>query len=129
MALEPIYIFCSFLAKDLYHGRLEPKTVEQLLANEKEISTKKTDATSDDEVIYVGSSMDMMNSYDTQSPNNQVLKELNQYTGHLPAETARAYNGIFQRITDIRTADTKGWHHRPVYRVTCYFLIVFFILI
>lgn len=103
--LEPIYIFCSTLVKNLYRGKLDAKSVELLLANEKEINTESA---SEDDIIYMGSSTDI-------EPN--VAKELSQYSQHLSPDIANAYHAIFQRIMDIRNADTKGWHHRPVYRV------------
>lgn len=113
--LEPIYVLCSALVKNLYQGKIDAKSVEQILANEKEIGNRKTESASDDDVIYVGSSTDLPNN---DATNIQILKELTQYSQHLPPETANAYKAIFARITEIRNADTKGLHHRPVYRVT-----------
>jgi hypothetical protein len=96
--------------KDLYHGRLDPRSVEGLL---NEISHKKLGTSSDYDVV-ASSSAEAANG----ESNNQILKELHQYTQHLPIETANAYNMIFIRITDIKNADAKGWQHRPVYRVS-----------
>lgn len=115
--LEPIYIFCSALVKYLYAGKLDAKSVTKFLANERDLQNSSTDQDANQEVIYLGSNVDHSSS-DQVSPNNLLLTELNQQTAHLPVDTAKAYNAILLRLTDIKTEDVKGWHHRPVYRVS-----------
>lgn len=116
--IEPIYIFCSALVKFFYRGKIDAKTVQEYLSKEKSLQQQEVDP----DVVYIGSSNadDATTSQEQQQPNSaadKLLSGLNQYTAHLPVDTANAYNAIFNRIAEIRVADSKGWHHRPIYRV------------
>lgn len=125
--LEPIYNFCSALVKFLYQGKMDASTVLVFLNKEKSLqqaSSLKQQEDGDSDVVYMGSSADTMSAVPQEqrpapsSAINRVSNELKMHSAHLPDDTANAYNSIFKRITEIRAADSKGWHHRPVYRVS-----------
>ncbi|KAG1115147.1 hypothetical protein G6F42_014009 [Rhizopus arrhizus] len=124
--LEPIYNFCSALVKFLYQGKMDASTVLVFLNKEKSLqqaSSLKQQEDGDSDVVYMGSSADTMSAVPQEqrpapsSAINRVSNELKMHSAHLPDDTANAYNSIFKRITEIRAADSKGWHHRPVYRI------------
>ncbi|KAI8639579.1 hypothetical protein BD408DRAFT_371457 [Parasitella parasitica] len=116
--LEPIYIFYSALVKFLYQGQIDSKTALDFLFKEKSLQGPEE---KDVEVVHVGNHADGVTAVVQEqrpvSATDKVLNDLKQHSAHLPVDTANAYNAIFKRITDIRTADSKGWHHRPIYRI------------
>jgi hypothetical protein len=110
--------------KYLYAGKLDAKSVIEFLDKERELQKKSIDNNTDQEVVYLGSNVVDNSTHDqAASSSNLLMSELSQKTTHLPTDTANAYNAIFKRITDIKAADNKGWHHRPVYRVRSRYIL------
>lgn len=130
--LEPIYIFCSYLAKYLYAGKIEPKDVEEFLAREKLLhqpASASSVAGGTGGTVAATTAMETQNEAEQQemislsnngpeASTSALMEELQLYSTHLPAETAHAYNAVFQRLEEIRVADKKSTHHRPFYRVS-----------
>lgn len=56
-----------------------------------------------------------MNTFHINSVENHGLIE--NAAGYMPLDVASAYSAILKRLVDITHADTKNWHHRPIYRV------------
>ncbi|CEG84794.1 hypothetical protein RMATCC62417_18548 [Rhizopus microsporus] len=56
-----------------------------------------------------------MNTFHINSVENHGLIE--SAAGYMPLDVASAYSAILKRLVDITHADTKNWHHRPVYRI------------
>ncbi|KAK4510606.1 uncharacterized protein ATC70_005037 [Mucor velutinosus] len=132
--LEPIYNFCSALVKFLYQGKIDANTVleflnkEQLLQQASSLKQQQQQGEKDPDVVFMGSSADNMAVVPPQeqqqqrpapstSATDRVLNELAIFSGYLPVDTANAYNSIFKRLVEIRAADSKGLHHRVIYRM------------
>ncbi|GAN06215.1 hypothetical protein MAM1_0115c05695 [Mucor ambiguus] len=129
--LEPIYNFCSALVKFLHQGKIDATTVLEFLNKEQLLqqasSLKQQREEKDSDVVHMGSSVDNMVVVQTQeqqprpapssSATDRVLNELTIFSEHLPNNTANAYNSIFKRLVEIRAADSKGLHHRVIYRM------------
>lgn len=113
--IEPIYIFCSYLVKYFHQGKLEAIDVHELLASERALhNVQPMEDGTEQEVVFLGSSTD--NSIAEKS--SLLLQELKPQTCHLPLETARAYNAVFLRLSEMRITDNKSWQHRTIYRVS-----------
>ncbi|KAL9554649.1 hypothetical protein MBANPS3_002732 [Mucor bainieri] len=140
--LEPIYNFCSALVKFLHQGKMEAAAVLDFLNKEQlvqQASTLKQQQRQQDDkdpdVVYMGSSTDNMAAVQDQQQQQQprpaaasssssssavtdrVLNELIQFSAYLHADRANAYNAIFKRLVQVRAADSKGLHHRVIYRM------------
>ncbi|CEP09034.1 hypothetical protein, partial, partial [Parasitella parasitica] len=116
--LEPVYIFYSALVKFLYRGKIDAKTALDFLFKEKSLQEPEE---KDPNVVHASNLVEgNIATAQEQRPvsaTDRLLNDLKRHSAYLPVDTANAYNAIFKRITDIRAADSKGWHHRPIYRI------------
>lgn len=113
--LESIYIFCSYLVKYFYQGKLEAADVQEFLARERALHHVQTkENVAEQEVVYLGSNI----GTNIAENSSLLLKELKLQSGHLLEESADAYNAIFLRLSEMRIADNKSWQHRTIYRVS-----------
>lgn len=110
---DPIYIFCSYLVKYFYQGKLQTKDVAELLAAESALYKDPLNA-ADQDIIFLGSSNDRTFA----EKSSTLLEELNQHTGYLPADCALMYNAIFIKLSEMRVNDSKNSQHRTIYRVS-----------
>ncbi|KAI7893343.1 uncharacterized protein EV154DRAFT_501727 [Mucor mucedo] len=112
--LESIYIFCSYLVKYFYQGKLEAADVQEFLARERALHHVQTkDNVAEQEVVFLENSTDAV-----IAENSSLLsKELKLQSGYLSEESANAYNAIFLRLSEMRIADNKSWQHRTIYRI------------
>ncbi|KAI9264814.1 hypothetical protein BY458DRAFT_513660 [Sporodiniella umbellata] len=93
--VEPVYILCAALVKYLFKGEISASTVMEYLSKERALSqtlSVEGPHAGDDDLIQTGRE-------------------------HLPPDVAIAYEYIFKRLLDLVISDTKGWQHRPVYRL------------
>lgn len=124
----------------MYQGKIDANTALEFLNKEQLLqqasSLKQQQEDKDSDVVYIGSSTDNMAVVPTQeqqqqqqqkqqqrpassiSATDRVLNELATFSEYLPLDTAKAYNSIFKRLVEIRAADSKGLHHRVIYRVS-----------
>ncbi|KAI9260891.1 hypothetical protein EDC94DRAFT_610142 [Helicostylum pulchrum] len=109
---DPIYIFCSYLVKYFYQGKLQTKDVEELLAAESLLHKNPHNA-ADQDIIFLGSSNDRTFADKCST----LFEELDQQTGHLPADCALMYNAIFIKLSEMRVNDSKNSQHRTIYRM------------
>ncbi|KAI8967147.1 hypothetical protein BDF20DRAFT_901944, partial [Mycotypha africana] len=93
--VEPVYLFYSTLLKQLFKQQMSPECVREWIAQEKKVS------------------------FCTPKPvESAAAAAAAATTTEVEKESERAvYDMILQRLNDIRAFDTKGWHHRPLYRI------------
>ncbi|KAL1925672.1 uncharacterized protein VTP21DRAFT_555 [Calcarisporiella thermophila] len=110
--LEPVYKVVSLLAKSLFRKSISVDEVLKAINHEifNSFQTRHVTGYSNDQ--------------ETMTQSQQVLME-HSSTGEserftsvvgVSAEELSAYNAILNRLLQIRAADKKKWHHRPVYR-------------
>ncbi|CEI91811.1 hypothetical protein RMCBS344292_06089 [Rhizopus microsporus] len=105
--LEPVYILCSYLTKYLYQQKISTSLVMEYLRMEADIRAAQMTNGPPEELG--------MNTFHINSVENHGLIE--NAAGYMPLDVASAYSAILKRLVDITHADTKNWHHRPIYRI------------
>lgn len=96
LLIEPVYIFCAAIVKYLYRGKITTPVAIEFLCKERQVSQLSTENNGS----YV---------FD-----HDLLQNGRE---RLPPDVVKAYQLVFKRLLDLVNSDTKGWQHRPVYRV------------
>ncbi|CAO3660434.1 unnamed protein product [Rhizopus stolonifer] len=96
LLIEPVYIFCAAIVKYLYRGKITATVAIEFLCKERQVSQLSTE---------------INGSYVFDHDLLQNGRE------RLPPDVLKAYQLVFKRLLDLVNSDTKGWQHRPVYRL------------
>jgi hypothetical protein len=120
--LEPLYTLCTALVKYLYNGKIEAAVVQECLEKEKELYNQRVKENSETvvnaEVHPINNGSKPMDGVAIVNDDTTARESPFVYSMHLPNDAACAYNGIFDRLSELRKMDKKKWHHRIVYRVS-----------